>query len=106
MTPAERAVLGRKLREELDVYHNGSAPPGWVEIQADDSNIGRDDAVAAAKICVAVGVPESCVYVYDGERWHPRSVDHYGIIVIPAVVAWLAGLIDDDELEGANQEDT
>lgn len=106
MTPAQRTALGQKLLEELGIYYNDSAPEGWVQIQADDCIVGSSDAVAAAKICKAVGVPETCVQLYDGERWYPTTADHHGIIIIPAVVAWLAGLMDEDELEGANQEVT
>lgn len=103
------------LRVHGDVFWNDRAPAGWVEIQRDDSGPTESDAAAALLVCEAAGVPASCAML-TGNTWddavtrspvtfYPLDAEpeHSVIVVVPAVVAWLAHLLDDEQLADTNE---
>lgn len=116
------------LGEKCGVFWNDRTPPGWVEIQRDDeyangaTKRGFSDEDAARLVCGVAGVPEGCaVWVAWGtprgivkseanETWLLTRVGantpRDAVAAVPAVVAWIAGLIDDKQLELANREGT
>lgn len=76
-----------ELGERVDIYWNDRAPPGWVEVQRDDETARElSDLDAAREVCDAAEVPYACI------------MDDENLILVPAIVAWLAGLIDDEDL--------
>lgn len=98
------------IRGRADVYWNGSAPPGWVEIQREDTAerpTDFGDMEAAQAVCDAAGIPRSCAMLWRSSVGGMFSSDgaepDADCIVVPAIVAWLAHLIDEEQLKDANQ---
>ena len=122
------ALYGRaQCRRMCAAFWNGSTPPGWVEIQRDDSApavTAFEDEDAAKLACLTAGVPASCAmwvawgvppgYVQRkaNAQWMLYTIDDpsrpegYWCAAVPAVVAFLAGLIDQAQLDAANREGT